>query len=100
MIFPGLGVDRVIANAGTDLVSYAVDERALRFRSSSNGTINVSAPPGQGNMVSSELIEIEGIHAYGASQFDLSTISRPENNLFGVISGSGSQMTGSPFDDV
>lgn len=99
MIFPRFGVDSVVGSAGTDLVSYAVDGRALKFQSTGAGSINVSAPAGLGNFVSSELIEIEGIHAFGNSEFDLSTISRPENGLFGVITGSGSKITGSAFDD-
>ena len=99
LIFPGFGVDRINGGKGVDLVSYVIDEKALRFKSAGNGSIEVSPLPGQGNFVNSVLTDIEGIHAYGKSQIDLSTILRPENDVFGVISGSGSQITGSNFDD-
>ncbi len=100
MIYPLFGTDRIIAGTGADLVSYVPGRQALKFQSSSTGSINVSAAAGLGKAVSSELIEIEGLHAFGKSEFDLSTISRPENDLFGVITGSGSKITGSAFNDV
>ena len=100
MIFPRFGVDRVIGNSGADLVSYAIDGKALNFASSTTGSINVSAPAALGIAISSELIGVEGIHAFGNSELDLSIISRPENDLFGVITGSGSKITGSAFNDV
>ncbi|MEI7666134.1 MAG: calcium-binding protein [Synechococcaceae cyanobacterium ELA263] len=100
MIYPLFGTDRVNAGTGTDLVSYVVGRQALKFQSSSTGSINVSTPAGLGKAVTSELIRIEGLHAFGNSEFDLSTISRPENDLFGVITGSGSKITGSAYNDV
>lgn len=99
LIFPGFGEDNVNGGQGVDLVSYVRDERALRLRSTGTGSIEVSAPPGQINFVDSVLKGIEGIHAYGKSQIDLSQSNRPENDVFGVISGSGSQISGSNFDD-
>ena len=100
MIYPLFGTDRIIAGAGADLVSYVPGRQALKFQSSSTGSINVLAVAGPGKAVTSELIEIEGLHAFGKSEFDLSTISSPENNLFGLITGSGSKVTGSAFNDV
>ena len=99
LVFPAFGADQVNGGEGVDLVSYVRDERALQFRSTGTGSIEVSAFPGQESFVNSVLTDIEGIHAYGKSQIDLSTINRPQNDVFGVISGSGSQILGSNFDD-
>ena len=66
--------------------------------------LNIESLPAMGTMFKGRLMNIESIHAAGASSFDFSNLPEPQHEkgipFYEAYSGAGSTVEGSAYDDV